>query len=313
MQFPRFLDNRQIPLLRKAVLLAAISITTAVAAPTANGDDEETTSAAPREFQPDSKVLYKTAGDVELRLHIFRPNGHAPEAKAPAIVFFFGGGFLKGDPSQFYGQSRHLAERGMVAISAEYRVKSIHGTDSATCVRDAKSAMRWIRSHAEELGIDPDRIAAGGGSAGGFLAAATATIPGYNEPGEDSKVNCRPDALVIFNGPFDARPDGSGFEKALLRQGRDFLPINHISAPFPPTILLLGDKDHIIPPESARNTKAVIEKVGGRCDLHLYEGQSHSFFNARKSGGKYYNLTLQEVDQFFTSLGWIPNAPTAVK
>ncbi len=114
---------------------------------------------------------------------------------------------------------------------------------------------------------------------------------------------------MILNGPFDARPDGSGFEKALLRQGRDFLPINHISAPFPPTILLLGDKDHIIPPESARNTKAVIEKVGGRCDLHLYEGQSHSFFNARKSGGKYHNLTLQEVDRFFTSLGWIPNAP----
>ena len=177
MQFPRFPDNRQIPLLRKAALLAAVSIITSVAAPNANGDDVETTSATLGEFRPDSKVLYKTAGDVELRLHIFRPSGNAPQAKSPAIVFFFGGGFLKGDPSQFYGQSHHLAERGMVAISAEYRVKSIHGTDSTTCVRDAKSAMRWVRSHAEELGIDPDRIAAGGGSAGGFLAAATATIP----------------------------------------------------------------------------------------------------------------------------------------
>lgn len=307
MQFSRSVDNRPIPLLRRIALLAALFITTSTAAPTATEDDaEKAPTATPQEFQPDTKVVYKTVGDAELRLHVFRP-GSTP-SKAPAIVFFFGGGFLKGDPSQFYGQSHHFAMRGMVAISAEYRTKTSHGTDSAACARDAKSAMRWVRAHAEELGIDPHRIAAGGGSAGGFLAAATATIPGYDEPGEDSSVSCRPDALVIFNGPFDARPDGSGFEKALLKRGPDFLPINHITAPFPPTILLLGDRDHIIPPESARNTKAVIEKIGGRCDLHLYEGQAHSFFNARKSGGKYYHLTLQEVDQFFASLGWIPNA-----
>lgn len=260
--------------------------------------------------EPDTKTVYKTVGDVSLRLHVFTPPGHSASAKAPAVVFFFGGGFKTGTPRQFYGQSRHLASRGMVAMAAEYRTKNAHGVDPRACVQDAKSAIRWVRAHAGELGIDPDRIAAGGGSAGGFLAAATATLPGLDEPGEDTSTSCRPDALVIFNAPFDARPNQSGFEKTLLAQNRDFMPINHIRAPFPPTILLLGSEDHIVSPEDARRTQSTIQSVGGRCDLHIYEGQRHGFFNAKNAGGKYHALTLEEVDRFFTSLGWVPEKPT---
>lgn len=271
-----------------------------------NADDP---GPAAEKFPPTEKIVYKTVGDVSLRLHIFLPPGHRKDAKTPAIVFFFGGAFRSGKPIQFYGQSHYLASRGMVAIAAEYRIKNVHGTEPTTCVQDAKSALRWVRSHAAELGINPHRIAAGGGSAGGFLAAATATLPGRDEPGEDTTISCRPDALVIFNGSFDARPDGSGFEKALLAQGADFLPINHIAAPFPPTIFLVGSKDHIIPPEGARNIQAVIEKTGGRCDLFIYENESHGFFNLNRSGGKYFKMTLTEVDKFFTSLGWLQGKP----
>lgn len=265
------------------------------------------------EATPDTTIVYKTVGGVPLRLHVFTPPGHSEDAKAPAVIFFFGGGFKTGTPSQFYGQSRSLAARGMVAMAAEYRTRNSHGTGPKTCVQDAKSAMRWVRMHAPELGIDPDRIAAGGGSAGGFLAAATATLPGLDEPGEDTSTSCRPDALVIFNGSFDARPDASGFERSLLEQGHDFLPIHHISAPFPPTIFLVGSEDHIIAPEGAREIKAAIEKVGGRCDLHIYEGQRHGFFNANRADGKYHAITLDEVDRFLTSLGWLEEKPTPAK
>ena len=130
------------------------------------------------------ETVYKSAGGADLKLHIFEPSERPSDKPLPAIVFFFGGGWTGGTPSQFFQHSRYLASRGMVAVSAEYRVKNRHGTTPAECVADGKSAVRWLRSHAAELGIDPARIAAGGGSAGGHVALCTAVI-------EDTKSTAR--------------------------------------------------------------------------------------------------------------------------
>src|SRR5210317_2600573 len=127
------------------------------------------------DFKPDKAVVYKKVGQVELNIHVFNPPDYAASDKRPAIVFFFGGGWNGGSPSQFYPHCAYLASRGMVAMSAEYRVKTRHGTSPRECVKDGKSALRWIRIHADDLGIDPNKLAAGGGSAGGHVAAATAT------------------------------------------------------------------------------------------------------------------------------------------
>ena len=96
---------------------------------------------------PDEQKTYKKVGNVELQLHIFNPEGHKASDRKPAIVFFFGGGWSGGTPSQFYPQCDYLAKRGMVAISAEYRVKSRNGTSPLECVKDGNSAVRWVRSH----------------------------------------------------------------------------------------------------------------------------------------------------------------------
>jgi len=93
-------------------------------------------------------VVYKTVGDVELKLHIFEPPDRQSKEPVPAIVFFFGGGWTGGTPTQFYHQSDYLASRGMMAISAEYRIKSKHGTTPFECVADGKSAIRWVRANA---------------------------------------------------------------------------------------------------------------------------------------------------------------------
>ena len=141
---------------------------------------------------------YRKVGGTELKLWIFNPE--RKEAKPlPAIVFFFGGGWSSGTPTQFEKQSLHLASRGMIAIVADYRVKSRQNASPADCVSDAKACVRWIRANAGSLGIDPNRIAAGGGSAGGHLAGATATLPGLDTAEDDKKVSCIPDALVLFN------------------------------------------------------------------------------------------------------------------
>ena len=87
----------------------------------------------------------------------------------------------------------------MVAISADYRVKSRNQTTPFECVKDGKSAIRWVRQHAAELGVDPDRIVAAGGSAGGHVAACTGVIEGINEDGEDAAIRSVPNAMILFS------------------------------------------------------------------------------------------------------------------
>lgn len=254
--------------------------------------------------KPNRVVEYKKVGDTVLHLHVFNPPGHNASDKTPALVFFFGGGWNGGTPNQFYKQSAYLASRGMVAVSAEYRTKKSSGTSPQECVKDGKSAVRWLRGHAAELGIDPNRIAAGGGSAGGHVAAATATLKGFNEAGEDTKTSCRPDALVLFNPVFDNGPEGFGYDR-VKDYWKEFSPIDHIDASTPPTVVFLGAKDHLIPVDTAKRFQKLVQAAGGRCDLHVYEGQSHGFFNKGK-----YAETLIETDKFLASLGYLKGEPT---
>jgi len=135
---------------------------------------------------PDARSqVYRSVDGLALRAWIFEPAGHSADDRRPAIVFFFGGGWVGGTPKQFYPHCRDLAELGMVAISAEYRIKSKHGTTPMACVEDGKSAVRYLRANANQLGIDPDRIVSGGGSAGGHVAACTGVLEGYEAEAED--------------------------------------------------------------------------------------------------------------------------------
>src|SRR6185503_17153828 len=162
---------------------------------------------------------YKRIGDANLAVHIFEPPG--AKSNRAAIVFFFGGGWTGGSPGQFEQHCRHFASRGMVAMTADYRVNSRHGVKPVTCVADAKSCLRWIRSNAARLGIDPHRVVAAGGSAGGHLAAATATLPDFHQPGEDKAVSSVPDALVLFNPALVlAAMDGLDLEGVGTRVGK---------------------------------------------------------------------------------------------
>jgi len=258
---------------------------------------------------PDEKVTYKTAGEVQLQLHIFKPDNHKAIDSRPCIVFFFGGGWVSGSPSQFYPHCRYLSSRGMVAISAEYRVKNRHKTTPYECVKDGKSAIRWVRLHAGELGIDPRRIAAGGGSAGGHVAAATGCVKTFQEPGEDTAINSKPNALVLFNPVYDNGPEGYGHDR-VEEHWRTFSPMHNIDRDAPPTIVFLGTKDKLIPVSTAEKYKDLMVKSGRRCDLHLYEGQPHGFFNYRNGKNTYYYQTVTEADKFLASLGYLNGEPT---
>ncbi len=275
-------------------------------------------------YTPDQVIPFKqtvnsTGGAVTLNLHVFTPPGHQASHQRPAIVFFFGGGWVDGSASQFHPQCEYFASRGMVAISAEYRVKNLHGTTPQECVRDAKSAIRYVRQNAAALGIDPNRIAAGGGSAGAHLAAAAGTLASYEEPGENLAISSKPNALVLYNPVADNGPGGYGYS-TVQAYWQDFSPLHNLTAAAPPTAFFLGTADELVPVSVGQNYQAAMQALGRRCDLHLYEGQPHSFFNfdvPDDTSGPFYGYqdTVFQTDEFLVSLGYLPdprNAPVPV-
>lgn len=256
-------------------------------------------------FKPTREVVYKKVGDVELKLHIFEPKEHKPSDKRPAIVFFFGGGWVGGSPSQFYPHSDHLAKQGVVAMCAEYRVRKKHKTTPFECVKDGKSAVRYVRSHATELGIDPKRLVAGGGSAGGHVAAATGTVPGLNEEGEDTKVSCVPNALVLFNPVYDNGPDkGWGHDRVKDRY-KEISPMHNISKTTPPAIVFLGTKDKLIPVATGEKFRDKMREAGVQSELLLFKDRTHGFFNRSKGDGSDYRATVKAMDKFLRKVGMI--------
>lgn len=256
---------------------------------------------------PDEILIYKRLKQIELGLHTSFPANHTPADQRAALVFFFGGGWNNGTPAQFYPHCRYFAGRGMVAMAAEYRVHSRHHTSPRECVQDGKSALRWVRRHATELGINPGNLIAGGGSAGGHVAAATATLSNFNEPGEDQGIDCRPGALVLFNPVFDNGPNGYGY-KRVRDYWQAFSPLHNINRNTPPTVVFLGDQDHLIPVATAKAYQTRMVEFGRRCDLHIYPGQGHGFFNARHP--EYYQQTVAAADAFLVSLGYLPPPQT---
>ena len=171
---------------------------------------------------------------------------------------------------------------------------------------DAKSAIRYVRQNAEDLGIDPHRLAVGGGSAGGHLAAATTFCDGFNTVGEDTKISTRANALLLFNPVIDNGVNGYGHER-VREFWEDFSPLHNISSP-PPTLFLLGDNDNLIPVGTGVAFQKAIEDAGGRCDLHIYPTGQHGFFNPGRPAGngkEYYEDCLQKMDDFLVSLGFL--------
>ncbi len=261
--------------------------------------------------------VYRKVGSVELRLWIFVPDDHNPDDARPAIVFFFGGGWKNGSPKQFEQHCRYLAGRGMVAMTADYRVSSRHGTPAVACVEDAREAVRWIRTNAGRLGVDAKRIAAGGGSAGGHLAACAGVI---DDPLADkTAVSSRPDALVLFNPALvlapipgvDSRRMPAGLAERMGVDPEKLSPWHHVGSDEPPTLILHGQADKTVPFVTARLFAEKMRQHGAQCELRGYADQGHGFFNYGRSNNVMFRKTVADMDAFLVKLGYLPANPTA--
>lgn len=250
--------------------------------------------------------VYKKVGERDLHLYLVKPDGWKSSDRRPGLVLFHGGSWTGGTPALLKPQADYFASRGMVCLLAEYRLlNSKSNAPPTVCVQDAKSAMRWARSHAGELGLDPQRLGAGGGSAGGHLAAFTGLVNGLDDPADDLSVSPRPAALVLFNPVFNNGPGQWGHNR--VGEGfKEFSPAHNITSNAPPAIIFLGREDRLITVKTVEEFRTGMEQAGVRCEARYYAGVGHTFFNREP----HRTLTLIEADKFLAWLGWLKGPPT---
>ena len=264
------------------------------------------------EMKPDREVVYKSIEGVELKMQVFEPKGWKATDTRPAIVFFFGGGWVSGSPTQFYQQARAFADQGMVAFSADYRIKKRDKTTPFECVKDAKSSVRWIRKHANELGVDPNRIVASGGSAGGHIAGCTGVIDGCEEVNENLEVSSLPNLMILYNPVLDTTAKGYGAKNFPPEKQTDLSLCHHVKPGIAPTILFHGTNDKTVPFENAERFNRLMNEAGNECALVSFDGAGHGFFNGSffraKNGDDAFNQTMKHSLEFLTAHRYLPLA-----
>lgn len=251
-------------------------------------------------YQPEIRT-YKKLPAGDLKLYVFNPPGPSAQ-KRPAIVFFFGGGWKQGTPLQFFPECAWFASKGIVAISADYRTSFTHQTTAFEAVSDGKSAIRWIRQHAGELGIDPTKITAAGASAGGQIAAAAGTLSGGDEANDDRSVSSRPDALALWYPVIDNGPSGYG-DAGIKARYREISPLHNVSPQTPPATVFLGTKDPLVPVSTMRDFESRMKQAGVRCEVRLFEGEGHPIYSYRKGASPFRDQILSDCMSFLKSIG----------
>lgn len=280
-------------------LLVSITIITALCATMQAIAQEGDSDISAREY------VYKTIGDRELKMHVDFPPDWKETDTRPVIVFFFGGGWIIGTVDAFSSQAEYFASRGLVCARADYRIKSKDDVTPDKCVEDARSAVRWVRANAAELGIDPQKLITAGGSAGGHLAACAIIPESVEAEDADLSISTIPQAMVLFNPAL-----GFTHESLLERINGDeeiaakIFPILYVSPDTAPSIVLYGTEDKLIAFGDAYWAKA--EEIGFRADKYIAEGEGHGFFNR----SPWLERTMIAADEFLASLGYLEGEPT---
>jgi acetyl esterase len=245
-------------------------------------------AAAKDENKPDTQWVYKTVDGKDLKLDVFLPDGYEKSNRSyPVFVVYHGGSWTAGEASWHHPDCAYWSKRGMIAVSVDYRLRKRDNVEvPLECVKDAKSAIRFLRKNAANLKVDSNKIVAAGGSAGGQLAAALATInsPETNDENYDLSISCKPNAVVLYN-PY--------FKCAVALS-----PPNFIIKGLPPFITFLGDKDPAIPVASLKKFHDDLKAKGNVSEYYVGKDGKHGLCNGRNPRNPYFYWSLELIDQF---------------
>ena len=244
---------------------------------------------------------FKKTDSIDLKLYIFKPENWHASQENPAIVFYFGGGWNTRNITQFVAFAEYYSSMGYVCFISNYRVRSTEKSQAIDSVRDAQDAFAFVRKNAGEFGINPNQIAASGGSSGGHLAASLGTLKD-----DKHKELSKPNALILFNPVcvIDVVKNPRYIE-ILGVEGYEISPYHHIDKTVPPTIIYHGTEDRIVDYKTAEMFHQKMLANGNDCTLIPFEGRDHSFFNYKKHLLESdYRRTLIYTDQFLSKIGW---------
>jgi acetyl esterase/lipase len=249
--------------------------------------------------EPSEIRIYKRINDFELEAHIFYPLGFTKEDKRPAFLFFHGGGWSTGMPEWGYYDCKRYSSKGMVSITFEYRLMDIHGVRIVDCVKDAKSALYWVRTHAGELGIDTGKIVVSGFSAGAHLALCTALLNEYEDPGNDPAISCKPNALILGSASYSTE---DWFHSNSGTNPESISPFHQLRKNMVPTLMFHGKYDELVSYE--KQFLPFIEKMkslNNKFTYHTFDTMGHFFFRDPKNA----EISTKMTDDFLVSLGYI--------
>ena len=232
----------------------------------------------------EENVVVPSTDGYELRVDVARPADSS--VPAPALLFLPGGGWVTANRELLKGRyGIPMAERGYVCVTGEYRVMEQAIWPAA--IQDVKSILRWMRANSDRLGIDPERIALGGKSAGGhlaLLAAGTNGLAEFDGDGPNAAFSSRISAVIGVAPASDIREHWRRppLENYTAADPSDAAltaanPIERVSADFPPTLLIHGTSDDRVPHQMTLRMFAALEQAGVPTDLKLLAGEGHMF------------------------------------
>lgn len=282
------------------IALATTAFAQTPAPKTKQANDYLATLAAP--LKPSKLIVYKKVADRELSLHVFQPEGWKTSDKRVCYITIHGGGWTGMGPERMYPFADHYAKLGLVSFSVQYRLANTKtNTTVFDCVKDVRSAVRYIRAHASEFGIDADKVIVSGGSAGGHLAASTAMFD-FNEESDDVKISPTPSALVLLFPVIDTSKEGYGNAK-IGERWKELSPAHNVRAGLPPTITFHGTGDITTPFKGAQTFHEAMLKAGNRSELVVNEGGVHGYLMRTQP---LFDECLSKSDAFLKSLKLLP-------
>ena len=245
---------------------------------------------------PMDKIVYKSVSDVPLHLYVFHSKDVPQKEKRTALVIIHGGGWTGGDVEAFFPHARYFASRGATVFCVEYRLVKAGETTLENAVADCKSAMRYIRSHAADWGIDPLRIIVMGDSAGAHLSACMGTVTGFDDPNDDLQVSDAPDMAILCNPLTDftqssfikvviggealkknKKPDIESLSPEIISQAKRFSPLYNVRKNSIRTLLMHGTADKVIALSQSEELYRAMKQVGSSCELIVLPGANHAF------------------------------------
>ncbi len=261
------------------------------------------------------KRVYKNIGGRELHVDIFYSNSDGSENKKPAIAFFHGGGWVFGDPSEFYGACKRFAIKGFVTFSFQYRLSiNEDGTyphpeiTVIESVKDARSAIRWLREQAQSLNIDPEKIVVGGQSAGGQLAWSTVLFDDINESTDNLNISPRPNALLLYSSNYNAM---EAWIDMILNEKRDQIwsisPYHNLKSGLPPALAFYGQNDCTVLPYTVQIFAEKMRELKNPFELIMLEGRDHYLGEGNEKYARYFDEgILERTDQFLMEIHIMP-------